>query len=42
MWSMVSELHLQVDFDYVSYTTENLARFERAHAAIADGRNSDR
>jgi len=36
MWSMVSELHLQVDFDYVAYTTDNLARFERAYAALAD------
>jgi thiamine kinase-like enzyme len=36
MWSMVSELHLQVDFDYAAYTTENLARFERAYAALAD------
>ena len=34
MWSMVSELHLRVDFDYVAYTTENLARFERAYAAL--------
>jgi len=36
MWSMVSELHLQVDFDYVAYTAENLARFERAYAALAN------
>jgi thiamine kinase-like enzyme len=34
MWSMVSELHLQVDFDYVAYTAENLARFERAWRAF--------
>jgi thiamine kinase-like enzyme len=34
MWSMVSEHHLAVDFDYVAYTTENLARFERAHAGL--------
>jgi len=32
MWSMVSELHSALDFDYVAYTTENLARFERAFA----------
>ena len=32
MWSMVSEIHLDIDFDYVAYTTENLARFERAWA----------
>ena len=36
MWSMVSELHLKVDFDYVAYTTENLARFERAYAALCE------
>jgi thiamine kinase-like enzyme len=35
MWSMVSELHLSIDFDYEAYTTENLARFERAYEAIA-------
>jgi hypothetical protein len=34
MWSMVSELHLQVDFDYVAYTADNLARFERAYRAF--------
>ncbi len=32
MWSMVSEIHLDIDFDYVAYTAENLARFERAWA----------
>ena len=30
MWSMVSEIHSTIDYDYVAYTTENLARFERA------------
>jgi thiamine kinase-like enzyme len=34
MWSMVSELHSTLDFDYVAYTTGNLARFERALAAL--------
>ncbi len=34
MWSMVSEIHSTLDFDYIAYTTENLARFERAHAAL--------
>jgi len=34
MWSMVSELHLSIDFDYEAYTTENLARFDRAYQAI--------
>ncbi len=28
MWSMVSELHSSIDFDFASYTEENLARFE--------------
>lgn len=32
MWSMVSEIHSQLDFDYVAYTGENLARFEGAWA----------
>jgi thiamine kinase-like enzyme len=31
MWSMVSEIHLTIDFDYEAYTAENLARFERAY-----------
>ena len=35
MWSMVSELHSEIDFDYVAYTEENLERFERAWAAGA-------
>ena len=35
MWSMVSELHLRVDFDYRAYTALNLARFERAYAVLA-------
>jgi thiamine kinase-like enzyme len=34
MWSMVSELHLTVDFDYQAYTAENLARFERAYVIL--------
>jgi thiamine kinase-like enzyme len=34
MWSMVSELHSRLDFDYAAYTADNLARFERAHAAF--------
>jgi len=28
MWSMVSELHSDLDIDYVAYTAENLSRFE--------------
>jgi len=30
MWSMISEIHSTLDFDYVAYTEENMARFERA------------
>ncbi len=33
MWSMVSEIHSTVDFDYSAYTVENLRRFESAYAA---------
>ncbi len=32
MWSMVSEMHSELDFDYAGYTAENLAGF---HAALA-------
>ncbi|MEG6507625.1 phosphotransferase [Methyloligella sp. 2.7D] len=31
-WSMISEIHSEVDFDYAAYTAENLARYERAFA----------
>jgi thiamine kinase-like enzyme len=34
MWSMVSEIHSSLDFDYVEYTTENLARFNQAWEAF--------
>lgn len=34
MWSMVSELHSDIDFDFAAYTAENLARFERAYQDI--------
>jgi thiamine kinase-like enzyme len=30
MWSMVSEIHSRIDFDYPAYTRDNRARFERA------------
>lgn len=30
MWSMVSEIHSDLDFDYAAYTAENLTRFEAA------------
>ena len=32
MWSIMSELYSNIDFDYVSYTNENLKRFENAYA----------
>jgi thiamine kinase-like enzyme len=32
MWSMVSEIHSKIDFNYVAYTTENSRRFEIAYA----------
>jgi len=32
MWSMVSEIHSTVDFNYAAYTAENLRRFEVAYA----------
>jgi thiamine kinase-like enzyme len=32
MWSMVSEIHSTVDFDYSTYTAENFRRFEAAYA----------
>ena len=38
MWSMVSEIHLDLDFDYPAYTAENLARFERAYAEFREAR----
>lgn len=36
MWSMVSELTSEIDFDYAAYTEDNLTRF---HAALADFQN---
>ena len=34
MWSMVSELHSTLDFDYAAYTVDYLARFERDYEAF--------
>ncbi|MFQ5971061.1 MAG: phosphotransferase [Alphaproteobacteria bacterium] len=34
MWSMVSEIHSQLDFDYEGYTAENLRRFDRAYNEV--------
>lgn len=31
LWSMVSEIHSTLDFDYAQYTAENLSRFEAAY-----------
>jgi len=31
LWSMVSEIHSDLDFDYAQYTQENLDRFNRAY-----------
>jgi len=36
MWSMVSEIHSDLDFDYAAYTEENRGRLD---AALADFRN---
>lgn len=35
MWSMASELHSTIDFDYAAYTAENLARLDRAWTSTA-------
>ncbi|SLN75508.1 phosphotransferase [Ruegeria meonggei] len=37
MWSMVSEITSDIDFDYAAYTAENLARFR---AALSDFNNT--
>ncbi len=34
MWSMVSEIHSTIDFDYAAYTADYLSRFERAFAEL--------
>ncbi len=36
MWSMVSELHSDLEVDFAAYTAENLARFERAYTAFQE------
>ncbi|HVJ35786.1 MAG TPA: phosphotransferase [Terriglobia bacterium] len=35
LWSMISEIHSTLDFDYAAYTAENSARFERAYADLS-------
>ncbi|WP_209599111.1 phosphotransferase [Ruegeria sp. HKCCSP351] len=37
MWSMVSEITSEIDFDYAAYTSENLARFR---TALTDYKNT--
>ena len=34
LWSIVSEIHSTLDFDYVNYTRKNLSRFENAYEAF--------
>jgi thiamine kinase-like enzyme len=36
MWSMVSEIHSDLDFDYAAYTSENLDRLNAALSAFRD------
>jgi thiamine kinase-like enzyme len=36
LWSMVSEIHSRLDFDYAAYTAENLARFEAAFDSLKE------
>lgn len=36
MWSMVSEVHSRIDFDFRAYTEENLRRFQQALAAFEE------
>ena len=34
LWSIVSEIHSTLDFDYVDYTGKNLARLENAYESF--------
>ena len=36
MWSMASEIHSELDFDFTSYTAENLQRFDQAWQAFRE------
>jgi thiamine kinase-like enzyme len=36
MWSMVSEIHSVLEFDFAAYTKDYLARFEAAYAALGE------
>lgn len=37
MWSMVSEIHSAIQFDYIAYTADYLARFNRAYEEFTGG-----
>ena len=37
MWSMISEIHSKIAFDYVAYTSDYLARFNRAYGEFTGG-----
>lgn len=37
LWSMVSEIHSTLDFDYAEYTTENMSRFQAAYDKDKEG-----
>ena len=34
LWSIVSEIHSKIDFDYENYTEKNLSRFEKAYGTF--------
>lgn len=36
LWSIISEIHSAIDFDYKGYTAENLDRFEKAYASYQE------
>ncbi len=38
LWSIVSEIHSTLDFDYIDYTEKNLTRFEGAYEAFGQMR----
>ena len=31
LWSMISELHSSIDFDYAQYTRDNLSRYDQSY-----------
>ena len=36
VWSMISEIHSELDFDYAAYTAENLATFDAAYQTFQE------